>query len=123
GGGGGGEGGGISGAGRLGVFGFTREPILRRRLYWQVGRFLALEDAIYVPGRQPVIVGDIRPVGGQTAASDVKGEWVDRGQSVSGRERNNQFATGTRSGARQNQAAIRRTCKRADGVLRFTSVA
>src|SRR6516165_3223937 len=98
------------------------EPVFRRGLYWQVGRFLAPEDAIHVPGREPVIVGDIRPVGGQAAASDVKGKWVDCGQLVSGRERNDQFATGTRSGARQNQAAIRRTCKRGDGVLYFTNV-
>ena len=83
---------------RLGGLEVDREPVLRRRLYWQVGRFLALEDAIYVPGREPVLVGDIRPVGCQTAVSDVKGEWVDCGQSVSGRERNDQFATGAPSG-------------------------
>jgi len=87
---------------RLGGLEIDREPVLRRRLYWQIGRFLSLEDAIYVPSREPVLVGDIRPVGRQTAASDVKGEWVDCGQSVSGRERNDQFATGARSDPRAN---------------------
>ena len=87
----------VGGTSRPSAFAVLRlitELVLRRRLYRQVGRFLALEDAINVAGREPVLVGDIRPVGRQTAASDVKGEWVDCGQSVSGRERNDQFATG-----------------------------
>jgi hypothetical protein len=40
----------------LGGFEVDREPVFRRGLYWQVGRFLALKDAIYVPGRESVIV-------------------------------------------------------------------
>jgi hypothetical protein len=47
--------------------------VLGRRLHRQVGWSLALENAINVAGREPVLVGDIRPVGRETTASDVKG--------------------------------------------------
>jgi hypothetical protein len=33
-----------------------------RRLHRQVGWLLALEDAIYVPGRKPVLVDDVGPI-------------------------------------------------------------
>ena len=44
--------------------------VLGRRLHRQVGGLLALEDAIDVAGRAPVLVGRIRPVGDQAAAGD-----------------------------------------------------
>ena len=44
--------------------------VLGRRLHWQVGRFLALEDAIDIASRSPVLVDHIGPVGDQAAAGD-----------------------------------------------------
>jgi hypothetical protein len=34
-----------------------------RHLHGQIGRFLALEDAIDIAGRAAVLVGEIRPIG------------------------------------------------------------
>ena len=42
----------------------------RKRLYGQVGRFLALEDALNVRGRAPMQVDRIGPVGDETSICD-----------------------------------------------------
>src|SRR5262249_28082654 len=57
---------------RLGGLEVDHKLVLRGRLHRQVGRFLALEDAIDVAGSAPVLVEEIRPIGDQ-AASDDKG--------------------------------------------------
>ena len=44
--------------------------VFGRRLHRQVGGLLALEDAIDVAGRAPVLVDEIRPVGDQAAGGD-----------------------------------------------------
>jgi hypothetical protein len=46
--------------------------------YRQVGRFLALENAINVAGRAAVLVAEIGPLGDQAATSDVGSRAVDR---------------------------------------------
>ena len=66
--------------------------VLGRRLHRQVGRLLALEDAVDVAGRAPVLVDDIRPVGDQAAGGDEGAIAVDRGQLVPGRQRDDQIA-------------------------------
>ena len=43
------------------------ELVLGRRLHRQVGRLLALEDAVDIAGRAPVLVDQVRPVGDQAA--------------------------------------------------------
>src|SRR5262245_24093518 len=48
---------------RLGGFEVEHHFEFGRRLHWQVGRLFALEDAIDVAGRLPVLVDPIRPVG------------------------------------------------------------
>ena len=55
--------------------------VLGRRLHRQVGRLLALEDAVDVAGRAAVLVDQDRPVGDQAAAGDEERIGVDRGQS------------------------------------------
>ena len=60
-------------------------------LHRQVGRLLALEDAVDVAGRAPVLVDDIRPVGDQAAAGDEGAVGVDRGQLVPSRQRDDQI--------------------------------
>ena len=53
--------------------------VLRRRLHRQVGGLLALEDAIDVAGRAPVLVNQISCIGDQAAVGDEAAFAVDRG--------------------------------------------
>ena len=53
---------------RLGGLEVDHQFELGRRLHRQVGRLLALENAIDVAGRAPELVDPIRPVGDQAAA-------------------------------------------------------
>ena len=65
----------------------NRQIVLGRRLHRQVGRLLALEDAVDVAGGAPVLVDVIRPIGDQAARGDERAFVVDRGQFVPGRQR------------------------------------
>ena len=47
--------------------------------HWQVGRFRALEDAIDVARRAPILVGVISPIGDQAAAGNEGTFEVDSG--------------------------------------------
>ena len=76
----------------LAVLRLIDQLVLGRRLHRQVGRLLALEDAIDIAGRAPVLVDQIRSVGDQAAAGDEEAVGVDRGQSVPGRQRDDQIA-------------------------------
>jgi hypothetical protein len=51
--------------------------VLGRRLHRQVGRLLALEDAIDIAGRALVLVDLIRPVGGEATVRRVVAERID----------------------------------------------
>ena len=62
---------------RLGGLEVDHQLVLGRRLHRQVGRLLALEDAVDVAGRAPVLVDQIRPIGDQAAGGD---ERADRGR-------------------------------------------
>jgi hypothetical protein len=62
---------------RLGGLEVDHELILGWCLYRQVGRFLALEDAIDVAGRAPVLVDLIRPVGREGTVRRVVAERID----------------------------------------------
>ena len=55
---------------RLGGLEVDHQLVLGRRLHRQVGRLLALEDAIDVAGRAPVLVDQIGPIGDQAAGGD-----------------------------------------------------
>ena len=57
---------------RLGGLEVDHQLVLGRRLHRQVGRLLALEDAVDVSWRAPVLVEEIRPIGDQAAAIDEK---------------------------------------------------
>src|SRR6266700_8286582 len=64
-----------------------RKLILHRRLHWQIGRLLALEDAIDIRCGATVLVNDIGSVGHQAApAREVRDRGL-RAQSVAGRKR------------------------------------
>ena len=68
----------------MAVLRLMHQLVLGRRLHRKVGRLLALEDAIDVAGRAPVLVDDIRPVGDQAAVGDEIAGVVDRGQLDAG---------------------------------------
>ena len=52
---------------RLGGLQVDDQFVLGRRLHRQIGRLLALEDAIDIAGRAPVLIDEVRPVGDQAA--------------------------------------------------------
>ena len=93
-------------------------------LHRQVGRLLALEDAIDVAGRASVLVDQIGAVGDQAATGDVEAEGVDRGQAVPDRKRRDQIAMTDRQRARQHdQTAIQLPREPRDGALDLPCVA
>ena len=81
---------------RLGGLEVDHQLVLGRRLHRQVGGLLALEDAIDVAGRAPVLVDQVRPIGDQAAGGDKVAVRVDRGQLVPGRQRDDQIAMNRR---------------------------
>src|SRR5260370_24731934 len=64
-----------------------------RRLHRQVGWLFALENAIDIVGRAPVLVRPIRPTGNQTAGGDVVTSIVYRRQLVLRGQPNDQVPT------------------------------
>ena len=92
--------------------------VLGRCLYRQVSGLLALEDAVDVAGRTPILVGKVGTVGDQPATGDEQTGLVDCGQLVPGRELNNELAMNKcQRASSQDQAAIRRACEFRDGAL------
>src|SRR5215467_7053786 len=84
-----------------------RQLVLSRRLHRHVGGLLALEDAVDVAGRAPILVDKISSIRDQTAARDKLAAEVDRGQSVAGRKFDDQIALNGRQRARHHdQTAI-----------------
>ena len=67
---------------RLGGLEVDDQLVLGRRLHRQIGRLLSFENAIDISSRAPVLVDDIRPVGGKTPARRVVSERLDARQAV-----------------------------------------
>src|SRR5215471_17626606 len=63
---------------RLGGLEVDHQFVFGRRLHWQISGLLALENAIYVTGSAPVLVEEIRPIGGQAASGNKGAIVVDR---------------------------------------------
>ena len=96
----------------MAVLRLITSSILRRRLHRQVGRLLALEDAIDIAGRAPMQVDRIGPVGDKTSICDETALKVDRWQLVPVCERNDQIAISQREGARrEDHTAVRRAAR------------
>ena len=83
--------GGTSRPSALAVLRLITSLVLGRRLHRQVGRLLALEDAVDVVGRAPILVDVIGPIGDQAASGDEETFVVDRGQLVPSRQRDDQM--------------------------------
>src|SRR5262249_6365120 len=98
--------------------------VLGGRLHWQVAGFLALENAIDVACRAPVLVDPIRSVGDQGAFRDAKAVGVDGGQLGLGGELCDQMTMNRRRRAPcYNQTAIRSACESGDAALDVVGVA
>ena len=96
----------------------------RNVIHRQVGRLLALEDAIDVSRSAPVLVDEIGSIGDQTAGSDVGTFRVDRRQFVSGREHYDEIAMKRRQRAcGHDQAATVSARKGSDGALNLGRIA
>ncbi len=99
---------------RLGGLEVDDQLVLGRRLHRQVGRLLALEDAVDVAGRSPVQIDQVGPIGHQAAGRDEEAIRIDRGQLVPRRERDDQIAMNRRDRAhRHDQTAVRTRAKAA----------
>jgi hypothetical protein len=73
---------------------------LSRCSYRELCRLIASENTIDVVGCAPVRVDRIRPIGYQAAGGDEDTERIDDGQSMPGRQRDDQIAMTTPSSAR-----------------------
>jgi hypothetical protein len=60
--------------------------IFGRRLHWQVGWLLALEDAINIASGTSVVIEPVRPVRDQAASGDKSTIRIDRGKLIAGRK-------------------------------------
>src|SRR5215472_7620380 len=76
--------------------------VLGGRLYRQIGRLLALENAIDVAGCAALLVDLISSIGDQAATGDESADGVDRGQPMRGRQRDYQLPATERRWARRN---------------------
>ena len=70
---------------RLGSLQVDNEIVFGRKLHRQLARILALEDAINVSRRLPVLVSYIRPVGDKSTAAGKETMGVDGRQPMPGR--------------------------------------
>src|SRR6516162_3145280 len=109
---------------RLGGLEVHHKLVLGGRLHRQVSWFLALQNAIDVACRAPVLVDSIRSVGDQGAFRDAKAVGVDGGQLVLRGELCDQMTMNRRRCAPcYNQTAIWRACESRDAALDLVGVA
>ena len=67
---------------RLGSLEIDHQFVLGRRLYRKNSRLLAIEDAIDISGRAPILVDKIGSIGDQAASDGERAFEVDRGQLI-----------------------------------------
>src|SRR5262249_32630232 len=109
---------------RFGGLQVDDQLVFGRRLHRQIGRLLALQDAIDVAGRTPILVEEIRPVGDQAAGCDEVTLDVDPWQLVASREAHDQIAMNkSQRTAGDDQATIRRTRKGSKRALDLAGIA
>ena len=87
---------------RLCCFQVNGEFVLVRGLHRQIRRFFAFEDAVDVGSRASVLVSKIRPIGHQSAGSDIRTLNVNRGQLVAGGRCDDQIAVDRRYRVRRH---------------------
>src|SRR5262245_4354270 len=105
-------------------FKIDHQFVFGRCLHWQIGGFLALEDAIDVACRTPEIVDRISSVGHQAAVSYEVARIVDRRQFVPGRKPDGQIAMDEcQRATRDDQAAVRAARESRNRALDLTGIA
>src|SRR5215510_5743987 len=109
---------------RLGGLEVDHQLVLSRRLHREVRRFLALEDAVDIAGRGPILTYDIGSIADEAATFDVVAERIDRGQPVADHERVDPFAMDIcRRAGGHNHTTVRHSCELGDGALEFAITA
>src|SRR5262245_35245246 len=98
------------------------QVILGGRLYRQVTRLLALEDAIDVGSGAAELIKRIGPVADQAAINDVITERIDRRQSEAGRKRDEAVARSARAAPGTNEPASARARKFRHATLDFIRI-
>ena len=107
---------------RLGSLEVDHQLVLGWSLHRQVGRFLTLEDAINILSRLTEKFDAIGSITHQPALSDKEPAGVDRGQLVTGRQRDDQIAMNGREPAcGHDQPAVRNAPKCPHGLLDLLS--
>ena len=81
---------------RLGRLQVDQQLVFGRCLHRQVGGLLALEDAIDIAGRAAILVDQVRPVGDEASGCDGVAAGIDCGQTVPGRQCDDQLAMNDR---------------------------
>ena len=108
---------------RFGGLEVDHQLVLGRRLHRKLARLLASEDAVDIASRLPEPVVRIGPVGDQAAAGAELAYGVDRRQTMTGRQRDDQVAMNYRQRARRHdQAVIRPAREGRDGALDLAGV-
>src|SRR6516225_11840294 len=77
---------------RLGGLEVDHQLVFGRALHWKVVGLFALEDAIHVASSLPVLIDRVSSVRDEATFSDPGTERIDRRQSVSRRQRDDQIA-------------------------------
>src|SRR5437868_7763614 len=96
---------------------------LGRLLNWKVAELLALEDAIDVLGRAPILVNYFGPIGDQSAVSNHVAKGIDGWQPMSGGQCDDQLAMNClRRTSCHNQAAVRLVRECGDGPFDFSTI-
>ena len=95
----------------LAVLRLMIELVLGRRLHRQVGRLLALEDAVDVAGRAPVQIDQAGSIRHQAAGLDEEAIGINRGQPVPRRERDDQLALNGRDRADPHDQTVVRPAR------------
>src|SRR5262245_56625619 len=109
---------------RLGGLEVHQKLVLGGRLHRQVSWCIALQTAIDVACRAPVLVDPIRSVGDQGAFRDAKAVGVDGGLLVLSGELCDQMTMNRRRCAPcYNQTAVWRACESRDAALDLVGVA
>src|SRR5215831_17604297 len=107
---------------RLGGLQIDDQVILGRRLYRQVARLLALQDAIDVGSGAAELIKRIGSVADQAAINDVITEGIDRRQSQAGRKSDDEVAPSTRAAPSNNETATARARKFSHTTLDFIHI-
>src|SRR6516165_12001015 len=107
----------------LGRLEVDHQLVFGRALHWKVAGLFALEDAIHVASSLPVLINRVRCVRDEATVSDEETERIDRRQSVSRCQRDDQIAIiAAKRASGSDQTAIRSASKFGDSPLDVSGV-